>query len=92
MIFVLALLVTVLVVAWVVPSVTSAVTRNVVNAMGDRAAGPGSIDQDLVEARLTRIEEAIDAMALQIERLGDQQRELLPRPAAGDGRAAEGDR
>jgi hypothetical protein len=28
-----------------------------------------SIDQDLVEGRLVRIEEAIDAMAVQIERL-----------------------
>jgi hypothetical protein len=37
----------------------------------------GSIDQDLVEARLGRIEEAIDAMALQIERLTDHQRALL---------------
>ncbi len=37
----------------------------------------GSIDQALVEARLGRIEEAIDAMALQIERLTDQQRALL---------------
>lgn len=36
-----------------------------------------SIDQDLVEARLTRIEEAIDAMSLQVERLTEHQRTLL---------------
>jgi hypothetical protein len=36
-----------------------------------------SIDQDLVEGRLIRIEEAIDAMALQIERLTEHQRAVL---------------
>lgn len=36
-----------------------------------------SIDQDLVEGRLVRIEEAIDAMAVQIERLTEHQRSLL---------------
>ena len=59
----------------VVPSIATAVARNVVSSM-DRAAS-GSIDQSLVEARLGRIEEAIDAMALQIERLSDHQRALL---------------
>ncbi|HEX9563005.1 MAG TPA: hypothetical protein VF981_03510 [Gemmatimonadaceae bacterium] len=39
-----------------------------------------SIDQDMVEARLYRIEEAIDAMAQQIERLTDQQQAFLPLP------------
>jgi hypothetical protein len=43
-----------------------------------------SIDQDMVEARLHRIEEAIDAMALQIERLTEQQRALLVGPRAGE--------
>ena len=65
----------------IVPSIATAVARNVVSSM-DRAAS-GSIDQSLVEARLSRIEEAIDAMALQIERLSDHQRALLgPSPDA----------
>lgn len=64
----------------VVPSIATAVARNVVSSM-DRAAS-GSIDQSIVEARLGRIEEAIDAMALQIERLSDHQRALLG-PASG---------
>jgi len=38
-----------------------------------------SIDQDLVERRLYRIEEAIDAMSQQIQRLTDQQGALLGR-------------
>lgn len=41
-----------------------------------------SIDQDMVEARLYRIEEAIDAMAVQIERLSHQQQQLLGAPPA----------
>jgi sensor domain CHASE-containing protein len=62
----------------VVPAIIAAVARNVARAVNrDRAA---SIDQDLVEARLGRIEEAIDAMALQIERLSDHQRALLGAP------------
>jgi len=40
-----------------------------------------SIDQDLVERRLYRIEEAIDAMSQQIQRLTDQQGALLGRGA-----------
>lgn len=40
-----------------------------------------SIDQDLVERRLYRIEEAIDAMSHQIQRLTDQQGALLGRGA-----------
>lgn len=59
----------------IVPAIATAVARNVVTSM-DRAAS-GSIDQSLVEARLGRIEEAIDAMALQIERLSEHQRTLL---------------
>ena len=59
-----------------VPAIASSIARNVVNSM-DRSPASGSIDQGIVEARLTRIEEAIDAMALQIERLTDQQRALL---------------
>lgn len=60
----------------VVPAVAAGVARNVARSM-DRSPGSGSIDQSLVEARLTRIEEAIDAMALQIERLSEHQRALL---------------
>ena len=69
----------------VVPSIATAVARNVVSSM-DRAAS-GSIDQSIVEARLGRIEEAIDAMALQIERLSDHQQALLG--PASDSRAEE---
>lgn len=60
----------------IVPIIATTVARNVVNRM-DRGPSSGSIDQSLVEARLSRIEEAIDAMALQIERLSDHQRALL---------------
>lgn len=59
-----------------VPTIATAVARNVVNHL-DRSPSSGSIDQSLVEARLGRIEEAIDAMATQIEKLTDQQRLLI---------------
>jgi hypothetical protein len=48
----------------------------------DRSPSSGSIDQSIVEARLGRIEEAIDAMALEIERLSEHQRAMLG-PASG---------
>lgn len=67
--------------AIIVPTIATTVARNVVSSM-DRSPASGSIDQSLVEARLGRIEEAIDAMALQIERLSEHQRTLLgPVPA-----------
>ena len=72
----LALLLILGVLIVVVPAVAAGVARNVARGM-DRSPGSGSIDQSLVEARLTRIEEAIDAMALQIERLSEHQRALL---------------
>ncbi len=59
-----------------VPAIVTTISRNVVASL-DRSPASGSIDQSVVEARLTRIEEAIDAMALQIERLSDHQRALL---------------
>jgi hypothetical protein len=59
-----------------VPTIATAVARNVVSHL-DRSPSSGSIDQSLVEARLGRIEEAIDAMAIQIEKLTDQQRALI---------------
>lgn len=65
-----------LVVVLMVPAISAVVARNVINSM-DRSPSSGNIDQSLVEARLTRIEEAIDAMALQIERLSEHQRSLL---------------
>ena len=65
----------------VVPSLAATVARNVVASL-DRSPASGSIDQSMVEARLGRIEEAIDAMAVQIERLSDHQRALLG-PASG---------
>jgi hypothetical protein len=81
---VIALLMAFLVIALlviVVPAIATAVARNVVSGL-DRSPASGSIDQSLVEARLGRIEEAIDAMALQIERLSEHQRALLG-PASG---------
>jgi hypothetical protein len=78
MIALLALLVVIMVLAVVVPTIAATVARNVVSSM-NRGPSSGSIDQSLVEARLTRIEEAIDAMAVQIERLSDHQRALLGR-------------
>jgi len=62
--------------AWVVPVIAATVTRNVISGL-DRSPASGSIDQSVVEARLGRIEEAIDAMAVEIERLSDHQRALL---------------
>lgn len=76
MIFILAIIAVIAVLLMVVvPAVAATVARNVVSNF-DRARA-GSIDQSMVEARLGRIEEAIDAMAVQIERLSDQQRQLL---------------
>ena len=75
MIAILALLIVIALVV-VVPGVTTVVARNVMNGM-NRHPSSGSIDQSLIEARLGRIEEAIDAMALQIERLSEHQRSLL---------------
>jgi hypothetical protein len=81
MIAIFALVVILMVVLFTVPAIATSIARNVVANL-DRAAS-GSIDQSVVEARLTRIEEAIDAMALQIERLSDHQRALLgPSPDA----------
>jgi hypothetical protein len=79
----LVLFVVVLIVL-IVPYVATAVARNVVQSL-DRSPASGSIDQSIVEARLGRIEEAIDAMALQIERLTDQQRALLGAPPGDSG-------
>ena len=76
MIAIFALVVIVMVVLFTVPAIATSIARNVVANL-DRSAASGSIDQGIVEARLTRIEEAIDAMALQIERLSDHQRALL---------------
>ena len=66
--------------AWVVPVIAATVTRNVISGL-DRSPASGSIDQSVVEARLGRIEEAIDAMAVEIERLSDHQRALFARLA-----------
>jgi hypothetical protein len=60
----------------VVPVMGGVISRNIIASL-DRSPASGSIDQSVMEARLTRIEEAIDAMALQIERLSDHQRALL---------------
>jgi hypothetical protein len=83
-IVIFAFVIILLLVVFTVPAIATSIARNVVASM-DRSAASGSIDQSVVEARLTRIEEAIDAMALQIERLSDHQRALLGRgPDAAD--------
>ena len=76
MIAVFAILVLAAILFGIVPAVATVVARNVVNNL-DRSPASGSIDQSIVEGRLSRIEEAIDAMAVQIERLSDHQRALL---------------
>ncbi len=82
MIAIIAIVILVAILFGVVPAVATVVARNVVSSM-DRSPASGSIDQSIVEARLSRIEEAIDAMAVQIERLSDHQRALLgPAPDA----------
>jgi hypothetical protein len=86
----LAIIVAVLAVVWIVPTISATVARTVVSNL-DRGPASGSIDQSMVEARLGRIEEAIDAMALEIERLSDHQRSLLG-PAADPPRVEEPDR
>ena len=73
-IFVFVIILLVVVVS--VPAIATTVARNVIQNL-DRSPATGSIDQSIVEGRLTRIEEAIDAMALQIERLSEHQRALL---------------
>jgi hypothetical protein len=75
-IVIFAFVIILLLVVFSVPAISTAVARNVVQNL-DRSPSSGSIDQSLVESRLTRIEEAIDAMALQIERLTEHQRALL---------------
>ena len=81
MIALLVVIVGVMVAVWIVPTIAATVARNVVNSL-DRSPASGSIDQSVLEARLGRIEEAIDAMALEIERLSDHQRALLGSAAA----------
>ena len=76
MIVIFAFVIVLLLVVFSVPAIATAVARNVVQSL-DRSPASGSIDQGIVESRLTRIEEAIDAMALQIERLSEHQRTLL---------------
>lgn len=88
MIAILAILIVAAVVFLVVPAISTAVARSVISSL-DRSPSSGSIDQSLLEARLTRIEEAIDAMATQIERLSDHQRSLLG-PAAAEERDRTG--
>ncbi len=77
-----------LVVVFSVPAIATAVARNVVQGL-DRSPASGSLDHGIVEARLTRIEEAIDAMALQIERLTEHQKALPPQLEQPDPRRTE---
>jgi hypothetical protein len=74
------------VVIWLVPAIAVQAVRAAMSRIEVQRGR--SIDQDVVEARLTRIEEAIDAMALQLERLTEQQRALLAPP--GDDRPGPG--
>ena len=76
MIVLIAVIAVLVFVAWIVPAIVTNVTRNVASQF-DRSASSGSIDQSVIEARLGRIEEAIDAMAVQIEKLSDHQHALL---------------
>jgi predicted PurR-regulated permease PerM len=76
LIAILAIIAVIALIVMIVPAIATTVARNVVSSL-DRSPSSGSIDQSLVEARLGRIEEAIDAMAVQIERLSDHQRALL---------------
>ena len=76
MVVIFAFVIILLLVVFSVPAIATAVARNVVQGL-DRGPASGSIDQSMVEGRLTRIEEAIDAMSLQIERLSEHQRSLL---------------
>jgi hypothetical protein len=59
--------------AIVVPMAVTAVVRGLGQVYDlRRSAGYGT--NDAVDARLTRIEEAIDAMAIQIDRMGQERR------------------
>lgn len=75
MLFILVLII-IAVLVGMVPAIATSVARSVQRNL-DRPPFSGSIDQSIVEARLGRIEEAIDAMALQIERLSEHQQSLL---------------
>lgn len=93
MVVIFAFVIILLVVMLSVPAIATTVARNVIRNL-DRSPASGSIDQSIVEGRLTRIEEAIDAMALQIERLSEHQRTLLgsepPQLEEPDPRRTEG--
>lgn len=77
MIFVLLAIVAVIALV-AIPAIATSIARNVASHL-DRSPSSGNIDQSIIEARLGRIEEAIDAMATQIEKLTDQQRALIGR-------------
>ncbi|HEX7123372.1 MAG TPA: hypothetical protein VF178_13435 [Gemmatimonadaceae bacterium] len=70
----MVLLLAIFVMLLVVPVTAVLVTRSVLRSMDMGAATARPV---AIEDRLTRIEEAIDAMAQQIERLTEQQRALL---------------
>ena len=53
MIALVALIALIVVLAWVVPAIATTVARNVVSSL-DRSPASGSIDQSVVEARLTK--------------------------------------
>ena len=61
MIALLAVFAVIAILVMIVPAIATTVARNVISSF-DRSPSSGSIDQSLVEARLGRIEEAIDAM------------------------------
>lgn len=73
-VFVIAMVIAVI----VAPVAAYAAVRVVMRTM---EVGRSAVPNDALDARLTRIEEAIDTMAVQIERLADNQRlKLGPAP------------
>jgi sensor domain CHASE-containing protein len=83
------LLVLLLVVVIVAPVTAAIASRAAINAVQARHAVP--VEDAATEARLSRIEEAIDAMADQIERLALEQRRLAPPREVHGARGPGGD-
>jgi hypothetical protein len=75
----LLILFAVLLAVMVVPIATIAAVRAVGRTLGGLGGASFRPVDDVVDARLTRIEEAIDAMALQIDRIS-RERRALPGP------------
>lgn len=76
MLVAIILLFAILVILVVVPVAVVAATRAVARSYDSGRRQPNMVEPAL-DDRLTRIEEAIDAMAMQIETMAQQQRALL---------------